>query len=221
MKRTVTLLLTTLMSIMPSVADNVLSIMDFEIKPEEEKWVEVTLQNTDLIANLQMSLILPHGLHVTTVSCGDYIGVTLPNKWDATEEKDMGSTWEVLTNKSDGLYNIMLVSGIARHKNEDGNITDFGIQNPYEAVPILKLRIYADASFDSGSIGFFDCLGASVNQLSIPIDGIFPYVCIPTICDIKTTKNDGCSNVYNLTGQKVNESYKGIVIKNNKTTIIR
>lgn len=222
MKKNLVILLMMLFGMAPAVADNVVFINDFEMKSGDEKWVEIQMQNTDLIANLQMSLVLPLGLHVTSVSCGDYLGTSLPNKWDADTEKDVGSTWEVLTNSNDDLYNIMLISGIARYKNEDGNILDFGIQNPSQAVPIMKIRLYADDSFDSGSINFVNCLAASVKQLSIPVDGVYSSVLVPTAIKDVTKEEPTADDVqYNTVGQKVSESYNGVVIKNGKTIIKR
>lgn len=222
MKKNLVILLMMLFGIAPAVADNVVFIDDFEMNPGEEKWVEIRMQNTDLIANLQMSLVMPLGLHVTSVSCGDYLGTSLPNKWDAETEKDMGSTWEVLTNTNDDLYNILLISGIARYKNEGGNVLDFGIESPNEALPIIKIRLYADGSFDSGSINFVNCLAASVKQLSIPVDGLYTSVFLPNAIN-EVTKDESTSDdvQYNIVGQKVGESYKGVVIKNGKTTIKR
>lgn len=213
---------------MSAMADNVVFIDDFEMNPDEEKWVEVKMQNTDLIANLQLSLVLPLGLHVTTVSCGDYLGISLPNRWNDEAGKDAGSSWEVLTNKSDDLYNILLISGIARYKNENGVISDFGIESPAQAVPIMKIRLYADESFKSGNINFVNCLAASVRQLSIPVDGLYTSVYEPTDISIPTAINGvtdetpmAADTYYNIAGQKVSEGNNGVVIKDGKTIIKR
>lgn len=216
------LALVTLCGWMSATADNVVYIDDFEIETGEEKWVEVKMQNTDLIANLQLSLVLPLGLHVTSVSCGDYLGTSLPNKWNAEDGKDAGSSWEVLTNKSDGLYNILLISGIARYKNEDGAVSDFGIESPAQAVPIMKIRLYADKSFKSGNINLVNCLAASVRQQSIPVDGLYTSVYEPTgIDDVKDEGRTADGTYYNVAGQKVSESNNGVVIKDGKTIIKR
>lgn len=207
-----------IVSLLPSSADNVLFIDDFEMDKNDEKWVEIKLQNTDLIANLQMSLILPLGLHVSDVTCGDYLGTTLPNKWDTDTERDMGSSWEIRTNESDGLYNIMLVSGIARYKNEGGVVSDFGLQNPFDATPIMKILFYADETFTSGNIYFFNCIGAAINQLSIPVDGNDVSV-TTSIDDVKQDKMSTGTTIYNVVGQKVNDGYKGMIISNGKVII--
>lgn len=221
MKR-VFLMLVMLCGLTLASADNVVYIDEFGIEPGEEKWVELKMQNTDLIANLQMSLVLPLGLHVTSVSCGDYLGTSLPNKWNAEAGKDAGSTWEVLTNRSDGLYNILLISGIARYKNVNGVIADFGVENPTQAVPIMKIRLYADESFESGNINFVNCVAASVQQLSIPVDGLYTSVSNPTaIKDVLAEKAMTEDAQYNILGQKVNRNYRGLVIKSGKAILKR
>lgn len=59
-------LLFTLIGITDAIAENILKIDPFSIKPGEEKVVAVDLENSDAVSALQMDLTLPKGLTITS-----------------------------------------------------------------------------------------------------------------------------------------------------------
>ena len=110
---------------------------------------------------------------------------------------------------------------IVNYNATNGNFVYFGSLDNISGA-LLTLEMEAAEDFSSETITFSSIVATDARSVRITLDDVTMSVSANNATGI-TAASEGCEgkDAYNLSGQKVNDNYKGIVIRNGKKMLVK
>lgn len=179
MKQCLILILAALIAVGASAQSNRVYIEDFEIYPDSTLLVPVMLANSDSTRGVQFYMTMPEGLDVEKFKLNDYAN-------------EYGMLLDARFSTNLGCY-VVFEYPFDR------------VCFPPDTAAVLMIEFYAEPGFTGGELTLWKCMGATIDNKSIIMEGGTTTVTVPESSLIGIPVDSGPeSNMYfNLMGEPI------------------